>query len=70
MVCRGFVPKKEANRGLTVPVPEKIPQFGAHNYLILLTLVRLGSGELPVRSRLSTAFEPLWCRLKAGRSYD
>jgi hypothetical protein len=34
------MPKKDANRGYAVPAIEKIPQFGPHKLLILLTLVR------------------------------
>ncbi len=57
--------KKEARRGQTVPVPEKMLQFGAHKYLIWLALVRLVAADLAVRHRLSAAGVPQWCRLEA-----
>ena len=64
---RGFKPKKEANRGQIVPASEKIPHFGPHKYLILLTLVRCDGVDLPVRDRRSDAGVSHLCRLAAGR---
>ncbi len=58
--------KKEARRGQPVPVPGKMPPFGAHKYLIWLALVRRGGADLAGRRRLGAADLPQWCRLEAG----
>ena len=56
------------NRGQPVPALEKIPQLGAHKYLIFLLLVRGGGADLAVRDRCSIAEAPLMYRnCAAGR---
>ena len=58
--------KKAARRGQIVPASKKVPQFGPHKFLIILTLVRWGGADLAVRDRLSTAVVPLWYRIGAA----
>jgi hypothetical protein len=65
---RGFMSKNEGNRGHAVPASIKFPHFGAHKYLIWLTLVRLADADLADQDRLSVAVVPQLCRLAAGWS--
>ena len=53
-----------------MPVPEKMPQVGAHKYLVLLTIIRLGGAAIAIGHRPRAVVVPLWCRLAAGRDGD
>ena len=66
----GFRGEKSGQSGPACAGTEKIPQLGAHKYLIVLILVRCGAADLAVRDRRRAAGVPLLCRLAAGRSGD
>jgi hypothetical protein len=64
----GLQAEKRGHSGHSVQAAEKVPQFGVHKYLILLTLVRWGGADLAVRDRRRAASVPHLYRWAAGRS--